>query len=75
MNASAKVTNNKITTQSPPEVSPVCRVIDPQTRRELIAQAAYFRAQHRGFLPGHEQEDWCAAEMEVDDAQNASAKT
>ena len=35
-------------------------------RRELIAQAAYFRAQRRGFEPGHELEDWLAAETEVD---------
>jgi hypothetical protein len=32
----------------------------------MIAEAAYFRAQLRGFLPGHEIEDWLAAEAEVD---------
>lgn len=35
-------------------------------RHELIAQAAYFRAQHRGFEPGHELEDWQLAQAEVD---------
>lgn len=34
-------------------------------RREMIATAAYFRAQRRGFEPGHEQEDWFAAETEI----------
>ena len=30
------------------------------TRR--IAEAAYYRAQARGFEPGHEMDDWLAAE-------------
>jgi hypothetical protein len=38
-------------------------------RREMIATAAYFRAQKRGFEPGHEQEDWFAAETEIAHAQ------
>jgi hypothetical protein len=35
-------------------------------RRALIADMAYKRAQRRGFEPGHELEDWLAAEAEVD---------
>jgi hypothetical protein len=35
-------------------------------RRSLIAKAAYFRAERRRFEPGHELEDWLAAEREVD---------
>jgi Protein of unknown function (DUF2934) len=35
-------------------------------RRELIAVGAYLRAERRGFQPGHEEEDWLAAEAEVD---------
>ncbi|AUB82562.1 DUF2934 domain-containing protein [Candidatus Thiodictyon syntrophicum] len=31
----------------------------------VISQAAYFRAQRRGFAPGHEVDDWIAAEQEV----------
>ena len=30
-----------------------------------IAEAAYFRAQNRGFEPGGETDDWLAAEAEV----------
>lgn len=41
-------------------------------RRGLIAQAAYFRAERRGFAPGHELEDWVAAELEVDQFLAAS---
>ena len=40
--------------------------VDPQQRSALIAKAAYFRSQERGFAPGHELEDWLAAEAEVD---------
>ena len=40
--------------------------VDPKQRAALIAEAAYFRAEKRGFAPGHEQEDWLAAEAEVD---------
>jgi hypothetical protein len=43
-------------------------LIDPERRRALIAEAAYFRAEQRGFAPGHEAEDWLAAEVEVDTA-------
>jgi hypothetical protein len=40
--------------------------VDPQQRGTLISRAAYFRAMERGFTPGHELEDWLAAEAEVD---------
>ena len=32
---------------------------------EDIALAAYYRAEKRGFEPGHEIEDWLAAEAEL----------
>jgi DUF2934 family protein len=31
----------------------------------MIAHAAYLRAEQRGFEPGHEVEDWLAAEAEI----------
>lgn len=34
-------------------------------RQSMIAKAAYYRAQQRGFEPGYELEDWLAAEAEV----------
>ena len=33
--------------------------------RQLIAEAAYYRAKQRGFQPGHELDDWVQAEAEV----------
>jgi hypothetical protein len=41
-------------------------IIDPVLRHELISEAAYFRAERRGFAPGGEFDDWLAAEFEVD---------
>ena len=38
-----------------------------KSREETIAENAYFRAQRRGYAPGHEEEDWLAAEAEVDE--------
>jgi hypothetical protein len=32
----------------------------------MISEAAYFLAEHRGFGPGHELEDWLRAEHEID---------
>ncbi len=37
-----------------------------EDRHSSIALAAYFRSESRGFAPGHEVEDWLAAEEEVD---------
>ena len=37
-----------------------------EERRKMIAAAAYYRAETRGFEPGHEHEDWLLAEREID---------
>ena len=36
-----------------------------QDYQEMIAEAAYYKAEQRGFVPGFEQEDWLAAEYEI----------
>lgn len=40
--------------------------VSAETRRTMIAQAAYLRAERRGFTSGSEEEDWLSAEAEVD---------
>lgn len=35
-------------------------------REELIATAAYYRAEQRGFVEGGEVEDWLAAEDDIE---------
>jgi DUF2934 family protein len=39
--------------------------VSTQAREQMIALAAYYRAQSRDFDPGHELEDWLEAEAEV----------
>lgn len=34
-------------------------------RYAMIAEAAYYGAERRGFVPGHELEDWLQAEAEI----------
>jgi uncharacterized coiled-coil DUF342 family protein len=43
-------------------------------RRQMIAEAAYFRAEQRGFDGGDPVEDWVAAEAEVDARLDALSK-
>ena len=40
--------------------------IAPEERYDRVAEAAYLRAEHRGFLPGRELQDWLDAEAEID---------
>lgn len=40
-------------------------------RHALISEAAYRRAEQRGFEPGRELEDWLAAEREIDEREGA----
>jgi hypothetical protein len=47
-------------------------VEDPAIRHDRIARAAYHRAVRRGLEPGHELDDWLAAEREIDEQSPAS---
>lgn len=37
-------------------------------RQSMIAEAAYYVSEHRGFEPGHELDDWLAAESQINAA-------
>jgi hypothetical protein len=39
-----------------------------EQQRSLVAIAAYYLAERRNFEPGHELEDWLAAEMQIGSA-------
>jgi hypothetical protein len=41
------------------------RAIDDGERRRMIAEAAYYRAQRRGFANGSPESDWLEAEAEI----------
>lgn len=36
-----------------------------ETLRAMISEAAYYRAEKRGFAPGMEADDWLQAETEI----------
>jgi len=42
------------------------RLTTAEERREMVARAAYYHAEKRGFEPGHEIEDWLAGEAEIE---------
>ena len=37
-------------------------------RHKMIEIVAYFKAEQRGFAPGHELDDWLKAEQEVEES-------
>lgn len=49
---------------NPPKVSASIHYTSSEYHR-MIAQAAYYLAEHRGLQSGHEIEDWLAAEREI----------
>jgi hypothetical protein len=51
--------------QAPTYTEGVCGV-DPELRHEMIATAAYYIAEQRGFAPGHELQDWYRAQAAID---------
>jgi Protein of unknown function (DUF2934) len=40
--------------------------VEPAMRHQMIAEAAFFLAQSRGFTPSQELDDWLAAEREIE---------
>jgi Protein of unknown function (DUF2934) len=50
--------------RAPTETSAMTRPT-PEELQRWIAEAAYYRAERRGFQPGGEIEDWLAAEAET----------
>jgi hypothetical protein len=44
----------------------VAALVPPEARAQMIAEAAYYRAEARGFEPGRDLEDWLEAEAQID---------
>lgn len=38
---------------------------------KMIAEAAYYKAQARGFAPGHDESDWLSAERDILESLNS----
>lgn len=47
--------------------------VTEEVRRTMIAEAAYFHAERRGFEPGDATQDWLNAEAEIDALLKAAA--
>lgn len=59
----SKIKSKKELKQTPEKESG--RELSAEDRCCLVALCAYYKAEARGFEPGHEMEDWLAAEAEV----------
>jgi hypothetical protein len=60
----AKLKSRTVALASPADS--IAPAVSAERRRALIARAAYYRAEKRGFAPGGETHDWLQAEHEVD---------
>jgi hypothetical protein len=68
----AEATRPRAILPPPPEV-PVPPAGEPRVplrhsneRHQRVSEAAYYRAERRGFAVGYELEDWFEAEKEID---------
>lgn len=57
--------------KSAPQKSIKTNTVTPEERYRMIATAAYFRAEQRGFAGGYEMQDWISGEAEIDARLNA----
>jgi hypothetical protein len=53
-------------TAPPSSIAAGAAAVSDEMRQAMIAEAAYLRAELRGFASGYELEDWLLAEREVD---------
>ena len=61
--ATTKTTGKSV---KPSRQDPALTQRSPEERWQVIAVAAYHRAEKRGFAPGDELQDWIEAEKEID---------
>ena len=40
--------------------------VPPEERQHMITEAAYYRAEQRGFQGGNSEQDWLESEVEID---------
>ena len=60
--------NQAVVTRKAPRATPTLPVLQISERARLVAEAAYFLAEKRGFDPLGAESDWFAAEAQVDGA-------
>jgi len=65
ISSASKTISKKTAAGSPSKVDTHSRVT-AEERRKMIAEAAFIRAERRGFVGGDPNDDWLAAEGEID---------
>lgn len=58
--------NQAVVTRKAPRAAPALPVLPISERARLVAEAAYYLAEKRGFEPTGAEADWFAAEAQVD---------
>jgi hypothetical protein len=56
-----------IKTENPIDMLPAEGVLSSGHRCQYVAEAAYYKAEKRGFEPGYEEQDWLEAEHEIEE--------
>lgn len=66
--AAKKTVAKKTVVSSRPAAAakPAIARVSPEERIKMIEEAAYYRAEKRGFAPGYEAQDWDDSEKEID---------
>lgn len=52
--------------EMPVPTRPTLPALSSAQKWQMVAEAAYYRAEKRGFAQGHQDEDWFAAEREIE---------
>jgi len=65
--AAPKGNGEAVTRRSPAKAAPAMGGVTPEQRYRMICDAAYFRAERRGFVGGNALQDWLDAESEIDE--------
>jgi hypothetical protein len=64
------VPNEQSRKMAPPSLRVLSRdraLLPASLRQDMIREAAYFRAEARGFAPGGEIDDWLSAEADIEE--------
>lgn len=64
--STAKTAAPKSSTPRTKKAKPGNGAISEEMRQHMIREAAYYRAEHRGFSGAADMEDWLVAEQEID---------
>jgi len=62
----AKGNGEIVTPKKSKKAASIIGGVTPEQRNQMICDAAYYRAERRGFIGGNSEQDWIEAELEID---------